>query len=636
MYGIPIETNDTYGGIIPTKHMYNKPKYNLSLNTKESIKYNSRFISTLDYKLIDSQVYLGNNTWSDTVKMREFSGLTASEISDFNRKMLETMKGVYAYNPDYDQLEVSVGDVSLLNKAPFFTSNLLSTKSEIIFPKGSSFNDYISFGSIKVTDYFNKLAKYSSIGIKDSDGNFLPQIQFKPGYDYCGSETNKLLLSYLTYNTPIPYELTDELTYKSSEDIIIKHHNGDTQTLNGKVNKKILYGFSKKYNKLVPLDVANHEINLDGTITINEGGSPEINKYTIQITPDILEQLCSDSGYTYSGIFNSIDGTSSNFSISLNFNTHTQTQCDLVGVDDDSFYVIANKHPNPSNSASGFMLSLNVNNPIQTINGYQYKVSDNVSMLLTTFGKSLDPKKIKYDDGLFSEIPIPTLKDQDVSIIADLLSTDSTTHVEIKPEASRPITYYNNEDELDGFTVYSKEDDGIRRIDESNANDIFSVTMSRNKENGLEFKFDGVTSIEYYKNPEIYRITPKELEITVQRTKSLEFETSNILTIQKTRKHWQFKNSNYEVFDEYKKAKLRGSNITINDLEYEYDGDHRLFIRNNCASYFDDYRGKLYYRSLGTDGSNVEQTWKKDTKDYNTLFIHSGPCFTINNLYKDE
>jgi hypothetical protein len=50
--------------------------------------------------------------------------------------MLETMKSVYVYNPDYDFLEVNVGNISLQNYNPYFTSNLLSIDSKFTFDEG--------------------------------------------------------------------------------------------------------------------------------------------------------------------------------------------------------------------------------------------------------------------------------------------------------------------------------------------------------------------------------------------------------------------------------------------------------------------------------------------------------------------
>ena len=132
-YGIPSEAGggtklkgmnskeDTWG-IAPRNYLFNNPKYNLCLNTKNTINYNSEFLSTLDYKEISSTIWLFNcdnnnederNLWYGPTTLREYTGFTGSEIATFNKKMVETMKYVYAYNPDYDSLTVNVGDVSL-------------------------------------------------------------------------------------------------------------------------------------------------------------------------------------------------------------------------------------------------------------------------------------------------------------------------------------------------------------------------------------------------------------------------------------------------------------------------------------------------------------------------------------------
>jgi hypothetical protein len=99
--------DDCYG-IVPMDFMYNKPKFNLCLNTKNSINYNSEFISTLDWKIIEGPIPgcdLGDDKdikWSSPQKMRAFTGFTGDQIATFNQKMIKTMSSVYAYNPDYD------------------------------------------------------------------------------------------------------------------------------------------------------------------------------------------------------------------------------------------------------------------------------------------------------------------------------------------------------------------------------------------------------------------------------------------------------------------------------------------------------------------------------------------------------
>ena len=115
----------------------------------------------------------------------------------------------------------------------------------------------------------------------------------------------------------------------------------------------------------------------------------------------------------------------------------------------------------------------------------------------------------------------------------------------------------------------------------------------------------------------------------------------------------------YTVLEKYKEARLRGTSITINDLEYDYKGSHRLFIKQSSTFEYDDYlRNRLYYRDtfgysnttqyeyattnrdVVTNGCFVirapgDEEYGKNTPDFeylNTLYFYTGPCFTKDNL----
>jgi hypothetical protein len=50
--------------------------------------------------------------------MRKFTGFNGSQVAKFNRLLLNTMKYVYAYNPDYDSILYNVGDIKLQDYTP--------------------------------------------------------------------------------------------------------------------------------------------------------------------------------------------------------------------------------------------------------------------------------------------------------------------------------------------------------------------------------------------------------------------------------------------------------------------------------------------------------------------------------------
>ena len=106
------------------------------------------------------------------------------------------MKGIYAYNPDYNSLIVKVGDVSILDNKIRFTSNIISENADINFAEGKTLNDFVAIGNMQFTSYFENLKKHSnnSIIIKNGD-SWIPQINFTENIDYCGGKNNKALIA---------------------------------------------------------------------------------------------------------------------------------------------------------------------------------------------------------------------------------------------------------------------------------------------------------------------------------------------------------------------------------------------------------------------------------------------------------
>ena len=263
---------DDTKSIVPTQLLFKYPIYNLSLNTYDSIKYNSEFISTLQYSVLTNVGILGSNldgpdkelTYGTAKEAREFTGFTGKEVEKFNKYMVETMKSVYAYNPDYNQLNVNVGEAVVQNHYPVFTSNLISKNATI---KGDNINEYIYLGTISFSYYLKELFENSGIEINEC-------VKFKPNLTYCGGNTPYLITS-LTYNTLVPKELKEELEFNSSDIIMVRHANKDIIQLKGSPDKKILYGFDNNSQKLIQLDVSNYSINDDGILTITNQESSD-------------------------------------------------------------------------------------------------------------------------------------------------------------------------------------------------------------------------------------------------------------------------------------------------------------------------------------------------------------------------
>ena len=139
----------------------------------------------------------------------------------------------------------------------------------------------------------------------------------------------------------------------------------------------------------------------------------------------------------------------------------------------------------------------------------------------------------------------------------------------------------------------------------------------------------------------MFRITITDIQIEVKKYTKLSDSTSDIIHLNVTpRSSYSKTNSStgtnpykYVVkTDLYPYACIRGTSITLNDLEYEPNvEEHRLFIRNNCYSNTGGYRNIVYYRGLGDSNAS---TWTIETtaQDKNHLYLQIGPCFTSANL----
>lgn len=236
--------DDTY-----TKQFKTKALYNLSLNTKGVVDYNTEFISSIKH----------DTTEIDSVLRRVYTGITADKLENFNRCLLETMSSVYAYNPDYNTSKFNIGEVSVLDNEVQFTSNLLSVNSKFDFPSGKTLNNYIYIGgSVLFSEYINQLNQHSGIETN------VDQLKLVPSYTYCGTSNSPCLLSSLTYNTPVPDVIKQELTFQQDDLVTIRHKEGNIVLLKCTPDKRTLYGFQNGI--LVQLDVSNYHIEENGKL----------------------------------------------------------------------------------------------------------------------------------------------------------------------------------------------------------------------------------------------------------------------------------------------------------------------------------------------------------------------------------
>lgn len=597
--------NQTYG-IAPSNSLYNKPYYLLCVNTVNMIDRQSEFAVNMNYKL-DSDVNSIIIGYGDhrrpilcakSVTAAKIIGLLGNELVDFNKKLIQTMKSIYAYNPDYTSLTVRKGDISILDNKIRFTSNIISENADINFNEGKTLNDFIAIGNMSFSSYFINLNTYSnkSILVKDGSGKWISQIDFKGNVDYCGGNNNKALISNLVYNTPDISELYDELTFNNNV-ITIMHEDGSKSSIQGDLNTKALYGYMKDENSLIQLDVSNYKIDYNGNLTLkNINTIKQI--YHFPVNNINIEEALSDSGH--------------NKEISLP-NGKTITINIKFEVTDGNNNGILKK----SNIGDPEHLFLLIDT--QTDSGGTTPIA-NLNMNITIIDKedyviqfSKKSFKIKLDMGtvfLTKDYNSNILQEYSDEVLLDHLTNQSyLTNLGLSGIPRIGDSY-----------MLEKEDNSsypLKIILKDKNQQEVNYAQIQNSSNGITYLMS------LYINDIYFTITTNEI-ISVK---------NDISSIIPTQDYYKYDQGKYIIDSQlYPDTFIRGTNITINDLVYMPNVDgHRLYMRPNCFKY--QSNSVLHYRTLATDeGDVINTTWKGDTYYYNTLFINSGPCFIPDNL----
>lgn len=648
-YGISIEGNwevgdshDDSEGIAPSKHMFEKPIYNLSVNTKNAINYNSEFLSTMQWSLLTNGETLAIDlSGSDkqevkwvTGTIREFVGMTGQELSTFNQKLVETMKNIYAYNPGYDSLTVNVGNIKLQDYNPYFTSNLVSSNSKLNFIQENEefFNNYINIGPISITNYLVNLYDHSvktnqeitshfesieTVTITNGKiKKFNPQVEFIPNFDYCGSDVSSYLITSLTYNTPVPRELEQELEFNASDMNVIKHSDGTNTYLKGVPNKKVLYGYHPTYNKMIQLDVSNYSIDTNGKLTLKDEGSREYITGTQSISVEDSNALLNRRGYKFK------QDISEEESIDLIMNLDKEMVSAISEGSDGTFLGYSFATPDASQDfAQSYKFYL-----YPKIYAYSSNKDFNYTVKITSIEveqkASLLNSKISISGGNIN------LKDQSYEVLNDLVDRSNFNSIVLVnsngiPENSQPKNYYVHYGDLSDIT----------------ANGMFignTGTINLDKYESITFQYHPELGINPSEHPYmtllmLLKIT--KVNYTVTKTSKLETEPNAFVHTTRTTGYFTRDSQKYVVKQDYNDTRIKGTSITLNDLIYEPSQDgHRLFMRNNLWSYTPNPRGKIYYRISNFETTEKEATWDSSTKYYNNIFLFTGPCFTPDTL----
>ena len=601
---IDYNSNNSNGNL-PHDYLYKYPRYNLSLNTKMMIDHQGEFLSTIDYQTVKTKVpfaYGGDNLTEpvfigDSVSFnaRKYTGITGSAVTQFNKRLINTMKSVYAYNPDYDSIAVKLGDISIKDNNVQFSSNL-TCKGYI---PDTNLNDYICISDTKISTYLGLLQDHSSINVD------VEQVKFKGNFTYCGTD-NPLLISALTYNTPVPKNLHEDLSFSSNDQIVVQHANGARDFVKGSLNKKALYGFKEDVNSLIQLDVSNYTISSS--------------------TGDLSLKSTKSSVGTYNlankDIWNSTDVG--------NFTVYTKVRQQQV----DNSYNYCIK------SGEKVITWWDPGEKVQSGKEYGYRP-------LFTFSVP-NSEKFKFNVKIQADVvskyymrhhdSAPYLFNKQSFQDLYKIFTGSTGNVQLK-NASGTYEYVDLDSMLvdqyylviDGQSEYWYHGD----IKEINVEHDVSTYHTTSKTIDVNVDLSKIDASENYAVMLLIEVE----EVTIQGATSIQYPKNTVIPVSQTQGYYKEQNGRYIIDDLYKSSKLVGTSLTLNDLVYDpKPTGHRLYVRSNCCKYNNAPRSRVFYRTTSYDMNrygNFNSSWcyydlgdHVGTQYLNNMYLLTGPCFT--------
>lgn len=632
--GVEFWDYDDCLGLIPSEVMYDNPLYNLSVNTETSVAHSGEFVSvltqvdtitpTVQFTTYDYGEKQYNVSPGDSA--REFTGFTGEQISKFNKALVETMKSIYAYNPDYNQIDVNLGNVTLQKYNPTFNSNLLCIDSKFNF-KDKTLNDFIYFGSILVSDYINDLNEYSNsilndaivtTYVKEENGvrtiHPIDQLHFIPDYTYCGQSSGYYLITELNYNMPVVTHIQDELQHTKAVNTLVKKSDGKIVQIDGIPDKKTLYGFIEEYNKLIPLDVSNYRILPNGTLEIKNKVAKQFVNVQLDFSSDDLMNLCA-SGTVAKEIppqtIISNDGEEMTLKATLNFNIRTSSalasgkpKSILYYSDPDERAMFISQE---CAELSGCGIRFDVTGTITLSNPNYTATVKEQSVTLKVAGRSFKKSKISDFSNYHEER------------LWDLMSNTANS-----------ASWLNN---IESTACQQ----GYFLTLESNLPVFEQVTITPQ----IGIQLPGVVPViriepskwlETEPYIEVYKLDIMNAVAQFTIISNIESIKNSIINVTPTDKYGEFKNDLcYDVLSDYKDTCFIGTNITINDLKYDSNQNPRLFMKNGLYRYGSSYRGQLFYRNLTKPSLDGDQ-WAITNKEYNRLFFFTGPGFNYNYL----
>ena len=612
---------DTSFGRTPTWHLKNHPRYNMSVYTIEQYNNNYGVISTNYYSTMDTnpwgsecgddnEPYYGTNLFRKN-ESREFHGMTAEALSEFYQKFAKTMSQVYAYNPDYTSITTYQGNSSINDKEVYAVSNVINEKSKFNLPNVPKdyecINDYIYINNLSITNYLNYLDVHSGASTYSDMGS----LQFCPSFTYCGtSKDNPLLLTSLTYRFVPDHSVLLEVEPNIGGDYAVKHSDGSIDWINGSIRQDTLYGYSKNYHKLIPLQVGNYDINQeDGSLSVDtiHFDTNSLNMSNIGGKSNQAKALYEGT-FTHEGLLYSLKGDNykvlgyyNNYLILTNVDSTKDAIIDLALCREDD--------PSRSSDIKYF-----------TAEYYTAHLKDSVGM-----GDSynLDLSELNFKSLYY----IATLPDH-----SNISLQDKSGLITPNVPISLVRTGYSGKKTLNktvGSLGSSMEPQPLRMV--KGQNRLMVVKIGQ---------------VNYYKDSSM----------------SVKYISGDIMSTRSSYQYYTKKNDTTYIVN-YPYAVLPHTSITLEDLCYEpLNPTHRLFFKHDLFWYpigLDGCDGRVFYRSLPTDKPQLQNMYsgvvsfvdlgfsEAEAKKYiypygnwkstngganewqhnNMLFIHSGPCF---------
>lgn len=613
--------DDTYG-CRPIEHMYYNPCYNMSINTKASINTFDEFISTMDYQITSGTIYgydrnddgrKGDTVhgWDGPFEMRRFVGFTGPQLQDFYSKFTTTMKNIYAYNMDYGQVSIQVGEVYVSDNPVAFTSHLLSVESALDFASNKVFNDYLYLGTVSFTTYFQQMQLFSKksddegIIVLTENGNTpKAHLNFQPGYTYLGKPDGAYLLTSLTYNTSVPSELMSQLEVKTANMTCVKKSDGSYTFIEGEPNKNLLYGFDEEKQKLVQLDVSNYTIDETGLLHLRPMVPAGSGTFTEQLTPTILQNLCGE-GHTFQRAVTNSNGESSEVSFIVKLTLNPDFYLNIDYTNQIVYFVTSSQM-----SFTPFGLA---EATLKTSDGYEYEVALRKSIFANNCAcKSIE---LKFD---MSENGLKTLP---IEILYQLVAAPDSNDIQFTYTNSNGVNtlFQGKLNAARGYVVSSFHHMDKLQVGKAKQ----SIVITAVKLGNMPFTFKREFNYSASKDSIIY-VTP----------------TKDYSKIDATTHRYILTDSTYNS------ARIRGTSIVINDLYFDaLSTGHRLYMKSSAYVYDDDPRARVYYRAFSQPaswschtridgvkgpGDVINSSW--DYSNYNNLCLHTGPCFTLDNL----